>query len=82
MTGTRGAARPARYLSGLKPMRKKAGLTQTELARATGATRQSILQWETGERWPSAEWLPALAAACRCEMADLYGPADQEGSAE
>ena len=79
MTGARGAARPARYLSGLKPMRKKAGLTQTELARATGATRQSILQWETGDYWPSASWLPKLARACGCSIEELYYPPEEEG---
>ena len=80
MTEARETPRPGRYLSGLRPRRKEAGLTQTELARATGATKQSILQWETGQRWPTAEWLPKLAAACGCEIVDLYGPTDQGGA--
>ncbi|MCR5137771.1 MAG: helix-turn-helix domain-containing protein [Oscillospiraceae bacterium] len=77
MTEAREAPR-TRYLEGLRPMRKKAGLTQQELAAATGTTKQSISMWEAGDRWPSAEWLPKLAAACGCRLLDLYGPADQQ----
>lgn len=80
MTEVKEAPRPGRYLSGLMPRRKSAGLTQTELAAAVGTTRQSISMWEAGECWPSAEWLPRLAMACRCEIIELYGPTDQGGT--
>ena len=77
MTGTKEARK--RYLSGLRPMRKKAGLTQDELAAVAGVSKQSVSLWESGDRWPSAEHLPALARACGCEITDLYG---EEGETE
>lgn len=81
MTETR-TPRADRYLSGLKPQRKKAGMNQTELARAAGTSKQSIRMWEIGECWPSAEWLPKLAAALGCEIKDLFAPENREGGAE
>lgn len=75
MTGAREPRK--RYLSGLRPMRKKAGLTQDDLAAAAGVSKQSISLWESGDRWPSAEFLPGLARGCGCEIKDLYGEGDE-----
>ena len=43
------------FLSGLRPYRQAAGLTQSELARAISTSRQNIQKWECGACWPSAE---------------------------
>ena len=67
------------FLSGLRPCRQAAGLTQSELARAISTSRQNIQKWEYGECWPSAEWIPKLAKACGCRIEDLF-PKTEEGS--
>ena len=43
--------------------RKKAGLSQLDLADALGVSRQSVSKWETGESNPDITKLPALAKA-------------------
>lgn len=68
-----------KFLEGLRARRKKAGLTQPKLAELVGTSRQSILQWETGDYWPSASWLPKLAKACGCSIEELYYPPEEEG---
>ncbi len=67
------------FLSGLRSARKAADISQADLARALGTSRESISAWESGKYWPSASVLPMLAEACRCRIEDLYLP-DEEGS--
>ena len=67
------------FLSGLRPYRQAAGLTQSERARAISTSRQNIQKWECGACWPSAEWIPKLAKACGCRIEDLF-PKAEEGS--
>jgi transcriptional regulator with XRE-family HTH domain len=42
-------------------LRRKAGLSQDELAKRVGVRRQSVQQWETGTTGPSRRIVPALA---------------------
>ena len=67
------------YLYGLKPRREARGLTQRELADLIGGDRESIRAWETGVYWPSAQYLPKLAAALGCRMEDLYRLPGEDG---
>ena len=50
------------YLYGL---RREAGLTQAELARAMGVTNKAVSKWETGKAKPSTNIIRTLA--------DFYG---------
>lgn len=43
--------------------RKKAGLSQVDLADLLGVSRQSVSKWETGESNPDVSKIPALAKA-------------------
>lgn len=73
------------YLRGLKPRRKAAGLTQADLAREIGTTKESIRAWESGLYWPSAQHLPGMAQALACRIEELYQPPkapEREGSHE
>lgn len=71
-----------RYLVGLKPRRKIAKLTQTDLARALGTTKESIRGWELGLYWPSAKVLPEMAQTLGCTIEELYHePEAQDGQA-
>ena len=49
-------------LVGLAPHRKVAGYTQETFAEALGVTRSLLAAWEAGRVWPSARWLPEMAA--------------------
>lgn len=59
--------------------RRRAGLTQDELARRVGVARPLITQYETGRKDPSLTTLSRLIAACGMELrmsADPLSPAD------
>lgn len=51
--------------------RKKAGLTQGELAEKVGVKRLTIWAYESGRRKPNQEMLERLAVALNCTVADL-----------
>lgn len=57
--------------SNLSALRISAGLTQQQLADLVGVTSASISSWERGAKSPSKKYLPRLAAALRCPVADL-----------
>jgi transcriptional regulator with XRE-family HTH domain len=57
---------------GLRAKRRKARLTQRQLAARCGTSHQTICYWETGSAIPSANWLPVLADALDCGIKDLY----------
>ena len=67
------------FLAGLRPMRKAAGLTQAQLARTVGTSKECIRAWELGLYWLSAAWLPALATALQCQIEQLY-EAEEDGA--
>lgn len=48
--------------------RRRAGLSQAELARRAGKPTSSIGRWERGEVRPSLETLRALVRACGLEL--------------
>ncbi len=57
----------------IKELRQKAGMTQKDLAEKMGFRSSSIVtMWESGDRNPKSELLPALARALNCEIGDLY----------
>lgn len=74
------AAHPKKlqYLVGLKPRRKNAKLTQEDLAREIGTTRESIRGWESGLYWPSAQFLPGIARTLGCSIEELYREPEAE----
>lgn len=59
-------------LAGLAPRRKRVGFTQAALAEALGIDRARLAMWETGNVWPSAQWLPKIADLLCCTIDDLY----------
>ena len=52
---------PVKFFYTLVYLRKRAKLTQKELANALGVSLQSIVFWETGRRSPSPESLQKIA---------------------
>ena len=59
----------------IRELRKKAGLTMTQLADRTGVTHPSVVAWEQGRKLPSADKLPVIAAALGCKIDDLFADA-------
>lgn len=66
----------------LREARKRAGLTQAELARRTGRPQQSIARWEAGKVEPSLETLDQLVRACGWELVTDLARADPEYESE
>ena len=57
----------------LAAMRRAAGLSQAELARAVGETQQNIAYWELSSKPPRSDVLPRLAKALGVRVEDLLG---------
>ena len=60
----------------IKDARKAAGLTQEQLADATGMTQKSVSQWETGSRKPNMDTLRIIATKCNTSVDYLLGLTD------
>jgi transcriptional regulator with XRE-family HTH domain len=62
----------------LREARRRAGLSQAELARRAGKPLSSIGRWERGEVRPSLETLRDLVRACGLELSFHLANADLE----
>ena len=62
----------------LKLMRKKAGLTQKEVADKLGITYQSYGQYERGLRNPKYTSIEKIASALNCDISEILTPAEAE----
>jgi transcriptional regulator with XRE-family HTH domain len=60
-----------RFGAMLQAYRKKAGLTQAQLAQRSGLPLRSLQNWEAGHRMPRAEALLALARAVGATVEQL-----------
>lgn len=60
----------------LSTMRRRAGLSQAELAQAIGETQQNIAFWELSSKPPRSDVLPKLAKALDVSIEDLLGDKD------
>lgn len=60
----------------IKELRKKNGMTQTDLAKELGVTKGTISTWETGSRSPSFDVLDQLCGMFHASMDYLMGRTD------
>ena len=51
--------------------RKKAGLTQMEVAKALGVSDAAVCQWEKGETMPTGKRLREVAKLYKCSIDKL-----------
>lgn len=58
----------------LKKLRESKDFTLIDLSKITGLKKQSIWNFENGERFPSSESLGLLAKAFNIEETDLFNP--------
>lgn len=57
----------------IRELRKKAGLTQVELAQLLGFKSTSVISmWESGDRSPRTDKLPELARILHCTIDELF----------
>lgn len=61
------------FISNIRTIRKKKGLSQEYLARAVGVSRVAISRYENGEREPKQEILGKIANALGVSVHELYG---------
>lgn len=66
----------------IEQVREQAGLTQSALARAMGASQSAVSQIEAGERNPSYEMLRQVAGAMNVSVAYLVGAEVEKLTAE
>ena len=52
----------------IRQARRRAGLTQGELAARAGTTQSAVARWERGASRPTVERLESLVAACGLEL--------------
>lgn len=60
----------------LRELRKRAGLTQVELADRAGISQAAISQVENDSRPLTVDWMRIFARILDCTVADLLGDAD------
>ena len=61
----------------LKKLRKRDGVTQTELAEATGLSQSAITAWEVGTNFPTAAVIVVLAEYFSVTSDYLLGLSDK-----
>lgn len=54
-------------------MRKRAGMTKTQLADRLGLDLSTVCKWESGVNKPTADGLLKLADLFHCTIDELYG---------
>jgi transcriptional regulator with XRE-family HTH domain len=62
----------------IKEARRRAGLTQKELAERLGTTQAVIARWEGGDRSPTFERLREAIRACELDLAVRIVPRDDQ----
>lgn len=61
------------FRKNLKENRKRAGLSQEEVADRLSVSRQTISKWESGDSYPSTQHILMIAKYLDCSMDDLIG---------
>ncbi len=64
--------RPTRVTNSLRAIREQAGLTQAEVARRVGVTRQTLIAIEQGKYSPTLELAFQLARVFRVSIDELF----------
>ena len=65
----------------IQEARRRAGLTQAELAAKVGTTQSAVARWERGASRPTTERLQSLVEACGLELQLSLAPWDGDGLA-
>lgn len=63
-----------------KDLRKKANLTQVQIAEALNIGQSTVSMWESGENLPRADKLPQLARLLNCTVDELLGDGERDSA--
>jgi len=66
----------------LRALRKRRGITQTELARRLHVSNGTVGNWETGSREPDAAMLSRIAEVLDCTYNELFGVPNQKAQTD
>ena len=80
-SGEDALAMEMKFSQNLAKYRKKAGLTQSQLASVLMVTPQAVSKWEKGS-YPDSELLPDLASALGVSLDALFGLREEDGSVD
>ena len=71
-------------MNNFKAMRKRANMTQEQVAKQMGMDKSSISKWETGAALPRVGNLYQMATLYKCRVSDLIpdGPNESEAAGE
>ncbi len=64
--------KPTRVTNSIRPLREAAGLTQAELAKQLGVTRQTLIAIEQGRYSPSLEFAFKLSRALGVGLDEVF----------
>lgn len=56
----------------MRKFRRKALMTQAEMANALGYTSSAVTMWESGTRKPPSDLIPKIAEVLNCSIEDLF----------
>lgn len=62
----------------IREARRRAGLSQQDLAERLGTTQSVITRWETGQRSPTFETVVRAVRACGLDLAVTLGSPDRD----
>ncbi len=66
----------------IKAVRKKAGMTQTELAEQLGVSKGTVAMWELNQRCPSVKMLQKICVVLGTTPDSILGFCDSKKGAE
>ena len=71
-----------KFLKKIRQIRKKQGLSQEQLAKMSGLSRYTIINFETGKRDPRIKDLSKIAKALNVSIEELISENETDGSNE
>jgi transcriptional regulator with XRE-family HTH domain len=66
-------------MNGFEYYRRKANLTQLEVAGWMGIDQTTVSRWEKGRKLPRSGKLPVLSQLYHCTIEDLFREFDESG---
>lgn len=58
-------------MNGIERCRKRAGMSQGELAKQLGVDQSAVSRWETGDTAPRMKMLPRICQVLGCKLDEL-----------
>lgn len=66
----------------IRELMEQRGIRGVQIADALHVSRNAVFKWTTGQTYPTADKLPALADLLGCSIDALYGRTERKGECE